>query len=69
MTWPVVSRRKAPDSAAACLGVRGGQSRVFERPARGALAMTPMAQRGSIGRRGPVTRQIPANQLKPSRSQ
>jgi hypothetical protein len=40
----VVSRKKAALSAAACSGLRGGHSRVLEKPGRGVFAMTPMAQ-------------------------
>ena len=50
--FSVTSRRKAALSAAAWSSRSGGQSRVFERPATGALAMTPIAQvcaRSSVG--------------------
>src|SRR5580698_10431933 len=40
----VVSRRKAAHSAAASSERKGGQRRVFERPAWGAFAITPIAQ-------------------------
>jgi hypothetical protein len=40
----VVSRRKAPLRSAAWSGLSGGHSRVLERPLRGALAITPIAQ-------------------------
>ena len=41
---PNMSRRNASLSRAACSGPRGGQSRVLERPGRGAFAITPIAQ-------------------------
>jgi len=44
--FPIVSRRKAALIAAACSGRSGGQSRVFDRPASGVLAITPIAQVG-----------------------
>ena len=64
-----MSRKKAAESAAAWSGDNGGQSLVFEYPLRGAFAMTPTAQLCSTCFQGLVTRQIPANQLKPSLSQ
>src|SRR5271156_321444 len=39
-----MSRRNAALSAAAWCGSSGGQSRVLEKPGRGALAITPIAQ-------------------------
>jgi hypothetical protein len=42
--FSVVSRKNAALRAAAWSGSKGGHSLVFDRPAWGALAMTPMAQ-------------------------
>src|SRR5215217_2111709 len=44
LMFAAMSRRKHKLSAAASRGVKGGTSRVFTSPARGALAISPSAQ-------------------------